>query len=84
MEKPENSLDLFDFISERGVSSEAVAKAIFQQVLFWYFMMQDLDHNCLADHDNDDGKPFEPAVSVSDWFSASPSTVSHLNLHNHN
>ena len=33
MEKPENSLDLFDFISERGVSSEAVARAIFQQVL---------------------------------------------------
>jgi len=33
MEKPENSLDLFDFISERGVSSEAVAKAIFQQVV---------------------------------------------------
>ena len=31
MERPENSLDLFDFISERGVSSEAVAKAIFQQ-----------------------------------------------------
>ena len=35
MEKPENSLDLFDFISERGVSSESVAKVIFQQVTYY-------------------------------------------------
>ena len=54
MEKPENSLDLFDFISERGVSSEAVAKAIFQQVCFnIVFMMQD-HYNCLAGHHNND------------------------------
>ena len=33
-------------------------------------------------HDNhvDDGKPLQPAVGVCDWFSAPPSTVSHLNL----
>ena len=53
MEKPENSLDLFDFISERGVSSEAVAKAIFQQVraptlivdLLIHYHQDDDDHH---------------------------------------
>ena len=44
MEKPENSLDLFDFISERGVSSEAVAKAIFQQVRAWWLKIDEDDH----------------------------------------
>ena len=32
MEKPEPSLDLFDFISERGVNSEGTARSIFKQV----------------------------------------------------
>lgn len=33
MEKPEPSLDLFDFISERGVNSEGTARSIFKQVV---------------------------------------------------
>ena len=33
MEKPENSLDLFDFISSNGVNTEGVAKIIFKQVI---------------------------------------------------
>ena len=34
MEKPENSTDLFDYISEKGVLKEAAAKEIFQKVNF--------------------------------------------------
>ena len=37
MEKPENSLDLFDFISAHGVHTEGVAKVIFKQVKHFEF-----------------------------------------------
>merc|ERR1711892_590635 len=36
MEKPDNSTDLFDYISERGVLREETAKEIFKNVKYFY------------------------------------------------
>ena len=38
MEKPNNSTDLFDYISERGVLKEADAKEIFKKVNIWLIL----------------------------------------------
>ena len=42
MERPENSVDLFDYIRESGRMTESEAKIIFKQVkfiLFLYFLI---------------------------------------------